>query len=71
VGGQRHTPAALPPEERSGTHSIGGWVDPRASLDGCQITTDTTEKDKLQHNWGPGNLYRLHPLSSALGGALC
>jgi len=28
VGGQRHAPAALP-------HCIGGWVGPRAGLDGC------------------------------------
>ena len=34
MGGQRHPPAALPPE-RPGTHCIGGWVDPRAGLDGC------------------------------------
>jgi hypothetical protein len=35
VGGQRHAPAALPPRERPGTHCIGGWVGPRAGLDGC------------------------------------
>ena len=34
VFGQRHAPAALPPE-RPGTHCIGGWVDLRAGLDGC------------------------------------
>ena len=34
VGGERHAPAALPPV-RLGTHCIGGWVDPRAGLDGC------------------------------------
>jgi hypothetical protein len=33
VGGQRHTPPALP-RERPGTHCIGGWVGPRAGLDG-------------------------------------
>jgi len=33
VGGQRHAPAALP-RERPGTHCIGGWVGPRACLDG-------------------------------------
>jgi hypothetical protein len=32
--GQLHTPAALTPGERaSGTHWIGGWIDPRACLD--------------------------------------
>jgi len=35
VGGQRHVPAALPPGKRSGTHCTGGWVGPRAGLDGC------------------------------------
>jgi len=30
VGGQRDAPATLLP----GTHGIGGWVDPRAGLDG-------------------------------------
>ena len=34
VGGQRHAPAALP-LERHGTHCMGGWVVPRAGLDGC------------------------------------
>jgi len=35
VGGQRHAPAALPPGKRPGTHCTGGWVGPRAGLDGC------------------------------------
>ena len=34
VGVQRHSPAALP-SGRPGTHCIGGWVGPRAGLDGC------------------------------------
>ena len=34
VGGQHHTPVALPPE-RPDTHCTGGWVGPRASLEGC------------------------------------
>ena len=29
MGGQRHAPAALP-----STHCVGGWVGPRAGLDG-------------------------------------
>jgi hypothetical protein len=34
MSGQLQSPAALPSEERApGTHSIGGWVDPRAGLD--------------------------------------
>ena len=36
VGGQLHAPAALPPGKRPGTHFIGGWVGPRADLDGCE-----------------------------------
>jgi hypothetical protein len=35
VGGQLHAPAALPPGKRPGTHCTGGWVGPRAGLDGC------------------------------------
>jgi len=35
VGGQRHVPAALPLGMRPGTHCIGGWMGPRAGLDGC------------------------------------
>jgi hypothetical protein len=30
-----HAPATLPTGEISGTHCIGGWVGPRADLDGC------------------------------------
>ena len=33
VGDQRHAPAALP-SGRPGTHCTGGWVGPRAGLDG-------------------------------------
>ena len=36
VGGQRHATAALLPGEKNpGTNCIGGWVGPRAGLDGC------------------------------------
>ena len=35
VCGQRHAPAALPPGKKLGTHCIGGWMGPRAGLDGC------------------------------------
>jgi len=34
--GQRHTPAALYPWERPGTHCTGGWMGPRAGLDRCR-----------------------------------
>ena len=30
------TPRPLYPRERPGTHCIGGWVGPRAGLDGCR-----------------------------------
>jgi hypothetical protein len=34
-GGQRHAPAALPsPGKRPGNYCTGGWVGPRAGLDG-------------------------------------
>ena len=35
VGGQRNSPASLRPGKKPGTHCIGGWVGPRARLDGC------------------------------------
>ena len=34
VDGQRHAPVALLPRERSGAHFVGGWVGPRAGLNG-------------------------------------
>ena len=39
VSGQQHAPAALYPRERPGTHFTGGWVDPRAGLDGRKISS--------------------------------
>ena len=39
VSGQQHTPAALYPRERAGTHFTGGWVGPRAGLDGQKISS--------------------------------
>ena len=35
VGGHYHAPAALPPGKTPGTYCIGGWLGPRAGLDGC------------------------------------
>jgi hypothetical protein len=35
VGGQRHAPAALPQGKRAVASCVGGWVGPRAGLDGC------------------------------------
>ena len=34
VGGQRHVPGALTPAQWPGTRCIGGWVGPRAGMDG-------------------------------------
>jgi hypothetical protein len=38
LGGQHHVVASLPPGKRPGTHCIGGWVGPRAGLDGCYVS---------------------------------
>ena len=35
LGSQRHASAALPPENRPGTHCTGVFVGLKASLDGC------------------------------------
>jgi hypothetical protein len=34
IGGQRHSPAALIPVKDTGAYITGGWVGPRADLDG-------------------------------------
>ena len=39
VSGQQHAPAALYPRKRPCTHFIGGWVGPRADLDGRKISS--------------------------------
>jgi hypothetical protein len=39
VSGQQHAPAALYPRWRLGSHWTGGWVGPRAGLDGPKIST--------------------------------
>jgi len=39
VSGQQYAPAALYSQERSGTHSTGGCVGPRAGLDGRKISS--------------------------------
>jgi hypothetical protein len=36
MGGKRLAPAALIPGKRPGTLRAGGWVGPRAGLDGCE-----------------------------------
>ena len=35
MGNQSYAPASSPPE-RPDTHCMGGWVGPRAGLDGCE-----------------------------------
>jgi len=35
LGGQRHALPALPPGKILGTNYTGGWLGPRAGLDGC------------------------------------
>jgi hypothetical protein len=35
VGGQRHAPSAIYPQEIPGTHCTGGWLGTRAGLDRC------------------------------------
>ena len=39
VSGQQHAPAALYPLNRPGTHCTGGWVGPRAGLDGRKVSS--------------------------------
>jgi hypothetical protein len=45
VGGQRHALAALPPRKGPDTHCIGGWVGPRAGLDGYGKSRPPSEFD--------------------------
>ena len=59
VGVYRHAPAALPPGRRPGTHCIGGWVGPRADLDGCgNCSPDRPAQDKQIQNNNMGAKYR-------------
>ena len=39
MNGQQHAPAELYPEERPGTNFTGGWVGPKAGLDGRKISS--------------------------------
>ena len=41
VGGQRHAPAALLQGKRRVTHFIGGWVGPRAAMEGAEYLANT------------------------------
>jgi hypothetical protein len=61
VRGQLHSPVALPPGKRPGTHCVGGWVGPRAGLDGCEnlALTGIRSPDRPARS---ESLYRLsHP----------
>jgi len=35
VGGQHHAPVTLPQGKRPGNHCAGGWMGPKADMDGC------------------------------------
>jgi len=39
MSGQQHALAAFYPRERPGTHFTGGWVGPRAGLEGRKISS--------------------------------
>jgi len=58
VGGQHHVPTAYPPEKRQGSHCTGGYVGPRAGLDGCGnlAPTGIRSPDRLARS---DSLYRI------------
>jgi hypothetical protein len=58
VRGQRHTPAALYPRESPRTHWTGGWVGPRAALDGCGKSRPTGIRSP-DHQVRSAALYRV------------
>jgi hypothetical protein len=64
VGGQRHAQAALP-QERAVTHCIGGWVGPRAGLDGCGKSRSPDRPARSEP------LYRLRYPRPRLHGVYC
>ena len=47
VSGQRHASAALAPGKRPGIHCVGGWVGPRASLNGWGIFRPPPHRDSI------------------------
>ena len=49
VGGKCPAPAALPQVERAGTQFTGGWMGPRAELDGCGKYRPAPESDPIIH----------------------
>ena len=50
VSGQQHAPTALYPRERPSTHHTGGWVGPRAGLDGRKIYIKFLQDDQKWEN---------------------
>jgi hypothetical protein len=72
VSGQLHAPTALPFGKRaSGTHWIGGWVDPRAGLDDVEkrkfLSLPGLEPRPLFRPARSQSLYRLSYPGSCLG----
>ena len=51
---QHHAPAVIPPGKRHGTHCLGGWVGPRAGLDGWRKSC--RHRDSIP---GPSSSYRV------------
>ena len=49
VSGQQHAPAALYNRERPVTHFTGGWVGPRAGLDGRENLVHTGIRSRTFH----------------------
>jgi hypothetical protein len=45
LGVQRHATAVLSSGKKSGPHCVGGWLGPRAGLDGCGKSRSFTGLD--------------------------
>ena len=58
-GGVSTTPRPLYPRERPGTHCTGGWVGPRAGLDGCGKSRTPTGIRSPDRPARSESLYRL------------
>ena len=64
VSGQRHALGVLPPGKTPGTNFTGGWVSPRAGLDGCEnsrphrdsIPVRTARNESLRRLRYPGTI---------------
>ena len=60
------TPRPLYPREGPGTHCTGGWVGPRAGLDGCGKSRPPTEIRSPDRPTRSESLYRLSNRGSPL-----